>query len=181
MSIHRVSALLAMSTVLGVSHVLYAAPKNAGAGKAPEPVPQPQPAAPLTPTAAAFAFAIEDNIPLPTKKIGVKGESAYPFAVINVGQSFFVPASDKIKEPWKTLTSMASRMSRELHPKQFTTGRVTVNGVEGVRIWRKADTDQPLQPPRKKTPKSPDPQPEAQTGAADPFAGGTQTQQPAAA
>lgn len=105
----------------------------------------PAPAAP----AYAFKFALEDNVPMPTKRTGPKGETAYPYAVMQVGQSFFVPSSDKMKEPWKTLTSMSSRISRDLHPKQFTTARDKVNGVDGVRVWRKADTTEALRPPKK--------------------------------
>lgn len=96
-------------------------------------------------------FEIEDDIPLPVKRIGVKGESIYPFATIAVNQSFFVAATDTLKEPWKTLTSMASRLSRELHPKKFITSRMkNKDGVDGVRIWRASDDDKPLAAPRKK-------------------------------
>ena len=104
--------------------------------------------------ASSRAFEIEDDIPLPTKRIGQKGESIYPFATIGENQSFFVASSPSMAEPWKTLTSMASRMSRDLHPKKFVTARQTKNGTEGVRVWRGADSDQPLAPPRAKKSKA---------------------------
>lgn len=126
---------------------------------APKPAP-PAPAAPIQPAAVtqdaarmtaavSRVFDIEDDIPLPVKRIGVKGESIYPFATIGINQSFFVGATGTNKEPWKTLTSMASRMSRDLHPKKFITARMTdKDGVEGVRIWRAADETKPLAPLR---------------------------------
>lgn len=126
------------------------------AAEAPKPeVQQPAavPPAPKTDTAPApeykFRFQLEDNVPLPQKRVGPRGDTAYPYAVMGVGQSFFVPSSDRMKEPWKTLTSMSSRISREMHPKQFTTARDTVNGTEGVRVWRKDDTTEPLKEPKK--------------------------------
>ena len=100
------------------------------------------------------AFEIEDDVPLPTKRIGQKGESIYPFTSIGINQSFFVASSDTMSEPWKTLTSMASRMSRDYHPKKFITARQTKDGKEGVRVWRGADATEPLAPPRVKKAKA---------------------------
>lgn len=101
------------------------------------------------------AFEIEDNIPLPQKRIGQKGESIYPFDRIDINQSFFVASSDAMKEPWKTLTSMASRMGRDMHPKKFVTARMkNKEGVEGVRVWRGADAVGELAPPRAKRSKT---------------------------
>lgn len=123
-------------------------------------------AARMTATAARN-FEIEDNIPLPEKRIGVKGESIYPFDKIGINQSFFVGSTGTVKEPWKTLTSMASRLSRELYPKKFITARQTKDGVDGVRVWRASDATEPLAPPRKKdrkatqAPAAPQPQQEA--------------------
>jgi hypothetical protein len=53
-------------------------------------------------------FVIEDNIPLPKSKRGGKRESAYPFDALQVGQSFFIPASEKHPEPAKSLASTIS-------------------------------------------------------------------------
>lgn len=153
------------------------APKTAAAPEAP-----PAPAPPVAPAAsAASPYAIEDNIPLPIKRIGVKGESTYPFATLGINQSFFVPVTEKSKEPWKTLTSMASRMSRELFPKHFVTARVpaTGNTPEGVRIWRTADATAPLPAPKLRGPrkaKAAPAAPDSGNGAAapataDPFVG----------
>lgn len=105
--------------------------------------------APEAPAAAyPFKYQLEDGIPLPSRKVAVKGETAYPYAVMGVNQSFFVPVSEHMTKPWQTLTSMSSRISRELHPKKFTTAKDTVDGVEGVRVWRVEDSTKPLEPPK---------------------------------
>lgn len=98
--------------------------------------------------ATSFAYEIEEGIPLPVKKTGVRGESRYPFATMPVNASFFVPASPEMEEPWKTLTSLASRRTRELFPKKFVTERQEKNGVSGVRIWRAPDNTEPLPEPK---------------------------------
>ena len=115
------------------------------------PAAPPAPAAPATSTAPAalMSFEIEDNIPIPERRVGVRSETAYPFLKLAVGQAFFVASSDKMKEPWKTLTSLASRVSRENYPVQFTSSRATKGDVEGVRIWRIEDRTGPM--PEKKT------------------------------
>ena len=54
------------------------------------------------------AFVIEDGIPIPKSTRGGNRESSYPFAQLNVGQSFFIPASEKHPEPAKSLASTIS-------------------------------------------------------------------------
>ena len=60
----------------------------------------------------ASSFAIMSNIPVPASKKGnFKGSGApakYPFDGLEVGQSFFVPASEKVPDPTKTLGSSVS-------------------------------------------------------------------------
>lgn len=116
----------------------------------------------------AFKFAIVDGVPFPGKRTRGKTESAYPFAALAVNQSFFVTATEQIAAPWKTMSSLCSRFSRELHPKQFKSARCkNGQGQDGVGIWRVADTTEALKPvvarPRKpKTPDVPPPVPAAQ-------------------
>jgi hypothetical protein len=57
---------------------------------------------------AKMSFEIESNIPVPVTKRGGKRESAYPFAALEVNQSFFIPASEKHPEPAKSLASTVS-------------------------------------------------------------------------
>lgn len=133
-----------------------AAPKVPTAAEVAPPAP-PAPVVAAAAVAADFAapvampssakFDLEDNIAFPTRRAGPNGgESAYPFKHMAIGQSFFVPATDRMEKPWLTLTSLASRIGRELHPKSFTTARDTKDGKDGVRIWRKADATGELKP-----------------------------------
>lgn len=99
-------------------------------------------------------FVIEDGIPFPERRTAFAPRpSRYPFEALNPGQSFLVRPTEKNAEPWKTLSSTASRMNREHWPKVFGTARVMVDGQECVRVWRKADTTEPLAEPRKREPK----------------------------
>src|SRR4051812_31490076 len=58
---------------------------------------------------AAAVFEIDDNVPLPTKKVGgAKRGSKYPFDKLAVGQSFHVPATKENPEP---VTALASSLT----------------------------------------------------------------------
>lgn len=70
-------------------------------------------------------FQIESNVPLPEPKLGIR-KAKYPFADMNVGDSFVV--SGKLKQ---TVASSASRYAR-LHGKRFAVRKVP----DGYRVWR---------------------------------------------
>lgn len=58
---------------------------------------------------AQFNFEIIDGLDLGKQRRGGRnGAAKYPIEKLGVGQSFFVPASDKIKDPLKTLGSAVS-------------------------------------------------------------------------
>jgi hypothetical protein len=69
-------------------------------------------------------YAIESNVPPPGGPVGRPVK--YPFLLLNVGQSFYVPLGDR-----KTISVCASRVGTRM-------GRTfTVRQVEGgVRAWR---------------------------------------------
>lgn len=71
-------------------------------------------------------YAIETNIPVP--QIGGRGRksSVYPFAQMNVGDSFFVPGITTTK-----ITGTVFHHGKRLNMKFVTR---TVDG--GVRVWR---------------------------------------------
>ena len=125
----------------------------------PEPTPAPEaeiqtPA--ITPAITkgnTMSFVIEDSIEIPTKtaKRGrVAGTTKYPFAQLQVGQSFYVPASEKTPSPAKAMLSAVSAVIRsyanetgtKMHKgkevKAFTPTRIfEVREVEGgARVWR---------------------------------------------
>ena len=82
-------------TPAGAKLVADAAPAQAASGEA----------------SKASPYAIISNAVLPPSKRGNKGGGAptqYPFADLEVGQSFFVPKSDKHPDPVKTLGSTVS-------------------------------------------------------------------------
>lgn len=124
------------------------------------------------PAAVTSAFAIEDGIAIPEAKRGGGGGrkgprgSKYPFATMENGQSFFVPATKEMPNPAKTLASTASTakkafatengtrtITRKGETKQvkaytfergFIVRAVEENGVKGARVWRddtKANSD----------------------------------------
>lgn len=109
-------------------------------------------------------FSIDTGVPVPAIKRSGAATSIYPFDALEVGQSFFVPATDEMPNPGKSLASTVSSASkryatetgtRELTRKNRTTSEietVTVptytyerkfmvrtveeNGVKGARVWR---------------------------------------------
>jgi hypothetical protein len=105
-------------------------------------------------TNSIMKYSIEDNVALPAvKRIGLK-ESIYPFNDMNVGQSFFIPATAEHPEPARTLASTvasATRRNAVVDPEGKTrinkkgnvvpvlvpTKVFTIRAVEGgARVWR---------------------------------------------
>jgi len=74
---------------------------------------------------AKMSFEIESNIPVPVTKRGGKRESAYPFAALEVNQSFFIPASEKHPEPAKSLASTVSGATKRFDVLVFEADGVT--------------------------------------------------------
>lgn len=75
-------------------------------------------------------FNIEKGVPKPT---GLKGVRKYPFADMQVNDSFFVPTNDA------TGTQNSLRSSARKYQKNgwvFSMPAVTHKGIRGVRVWR---------------------------------------------
>lgn len=84
------------------------------------------------PAAAAPAsnFVIA-SVPLPTRKSERAGRSSsYPFDALEVGQSFFVPATEAKPNPRKSLASTVSSATRRYATKTDQTREITVKGVK---------------------------------------------------
>lgn len=117
----------------------------------------PQPAqAPQAPQAASSGFQLEDNVPMPDRVAKRAGPpSKYPFEAMQVGQSFFIPATSGKPEPWKSMLSTVTAAQRRFAVEQgtridrngavvanmvpvrrFKIGRVDEGGKVGARIWR---------------------------------------------
>ena len=109
-------------------------------------------------------FNIDTGVPIPAIKRSGAATSIYPFDALEVGQSFFVPATDEMPNPGKSLASTVSSASKryatengtrtinrknkdtgEMEPvevpaytyeRKFMVRTVEENGVKGARVWR---------------------------------------------
>lgn len=83
-------------------------------------------------------FNIEEGIPVPAPRRGIQLEPRYPFNLLNVGQSFMVPATPERPNPAKNLASTVSSANKRLakDKKRFIVRPVEEKGVKGARIWR---------------------------------------------
>ncbi len=110
------------------------------------------------------AFNIEDNVEIPAIKRAGRTTALYPFDELEEGQSFFVPATEAMPDPGKSLASTVSSASKryakqdgvrsvnrrnketgELEPhevpnynyeRKFMVRSVEEEGVKGARVWR---------------------------------------------
>lgn len=82
-------------------------------------------------------YKIDVNIPLPTTR-GRPAEFSFPFANMQVGDSFFVPAGaeglEKIRS--RLSSSIVRFRARVARTAKFSTRVVVEDGVNGVRVWR---------------------------------------------
>lgn len=73
---------------------------------------------------------IEDGIPAPFYS-GTRGPpEVYPWAQLEVGQSFFVPGAKS-----RPLSATCCKAGKR-HGRTFCARPATKDGVEGVRVWR---------------------------------------------
>lgn len=83
---------------------------------------------------AKTRFHIEDGHALPPPRRGIQAEPRYPFALMNAGQSFMVPATPERPNPAKALASTVSSANKRMAKigKKFV-----IRPVDGgARIWR---------------------------------------------
>ncbi len=73
-----------------------------------------------------MTYEIRDDVPIPTRPFIAK----YPFAEMEIGQSFFVPGATT-----KKLAGSLYYAHRALGYK-FVTRTVVENDLPGVRVWR---------------------------------------------
>lgn len=70
--------------------------------------------------APASAFKIDTGIPVPTIRRAGSATSKYPFDDLPVGGSFFVPATEEMPNPGKSLASTVSSASKRYATKNGT-------------------------------------------------------------
>ena len=105
-------------------------------------------------------FQIENDVPVPAVSGRGRGGNVYPFKVLAVDQSFFVPNSESMPNAAKSLASTVSSATAryavpaedgstktnkkgEVVPvmvktRKFVVRRVEEDGVKGARVWRTA-------------------------------------------
>lgn len=86
----------------------------------------------------AKVFTFRKGIPIPPARRGAKGNNAYGFEQMDVGDSFDIPATQDNPNPAKRVASTVSSASKRLAPKQFIVRGVTENNVTLARVWRSA-------------------------------------------
>lgn len=81
-------------------------------------------------------FTFKQGIPVPAARRGGKGQNAYGFEQMNVGDCFDIPPTTDNPSPAKRVASTVSSASKRLAPKQFIVRSVEENGVKLARVWR---------------------------------------------
>lgn len=86
-------------------------------------------------------FTFDSDIALPAPRRGGRGQNAYGFEQMAVGQSFFLPNTTELPNRAKSMASTVSSASKRLAPKKFVVRSVdeTAQGRgKGARIWRES-------------------------------------------
>lgn len=109
-----------------------------------EPAPEPEPK-PFTKPASKLAtldfnrateFVIETGVPL-VQRARRKSECRYPFDLLELDQSFFVPATEEKPNPAKSLASTVSSANARHKENNVYTKKFVVRAVDGgARVWR---------------------------------------------
>jgi hypothetical protein len=83
-------------------------------------------------------FEIERNIPIPKRKVKLRGSYKYPFDKLEVGDSFHIPMTDKCPKPARTIASSVSTANKKFDGKVFKSFSVdsTDPKGEGARVFR---------------------------------------------
>lgn len=74
-------------------------------------------------------FKVERGVPM-------TGRKSYPFAKMEVGDSFFVPGGATKYGAGDTAAVNSARSHGRRHNRKYVTRTVTEHGVKGLRIWR---------------------------------------------
>lgn len=81
-------------------------------------------------------FVIEKGVEIPKKKAGPGSESMYPFAQMEPGDSFFIPASGITQ---KNLQRRMATAAKRTGSARIPGSKWTTRKVEGgIRVWRVA-------------------------------------------
>jgi hypothetical protein len=87
-------------------------------------------------------IVIEKGIPIP-ERIYPGARPKYPFAKLQVGESFFLPSKNfiELRRLYQRITAAASS-HRRLYGGKFTIRQMNMHGVVGIRIWKIEKSDE---------------------------------------
>ncbi len=77
-----------------------------------------------------MSYWIEDGFVLPPSR-RTRGASKYPWKLMRVGQSFFVPEDDA-----KNFYSNVNQANKNYSPLRYQARAAEKDGIRGVRVWR---------------------------------------------
>lgn len=121
------------ATAAGVQKVNDANSQNAASGET----------SPATgPDGAKPSFTVARDVPMPTAKRGGRSGTLYPFDSLEVGQSFFVAATNDKPNPAKSLASTVSSATAR-YAEQDGTKEVQEKDAEGNKVFIDAAKTQP--------------------------------------
>lgn len=84
---------------------------------------------------AHMFFSIEQEVPIPSRQSGSNNGRKYPFHIMNMGDSFFVPCS-KGKTQARLQSNITTSANKLYKDRKFVTRQRVEKGVKGVRCWR---------------------------------------------
>ena len=79
---------------------------------------------------------IDKNIPLPSRNLSVS--NVYPFAELEIGDSFFIEFHGEITETvFRTRTSSNCNLAQDRYKHKYSTrSQKELNKLIGIRVWR---------------------------------------------
>ena len=100
----------------------------------------PAPTPRATPVVPTGGFQIISGFAMPENKPRGRQASTYPFEQLELGQSFFIAATEDNPTPWRRMNSTvssANKRFKEANPvRHFRVAEVEYNGVKGAMIAR---------------------------------------------
>lgn len=80
-------------------------------------------------------YPVRDDLPMPPARAA---RNKYPFTALAVGKSFFVPLGGAEDDDLivRRVQGAVTWANRQYKPQRFRSEQITVDGVDGVGVWR---------------------------------------------
>jgi hypothetical protein len=88
---------------------------------------------------ASYSYVVEPGIPIPppNRKGNTKsGRPIYPFKLMAVGDSFFVPAGSIGTDIWIRINAAINTRQQKADVRYCWRRMTNADGVDGFRVWR---------------------------------------------